>query len=64
MGVKHWQVGATVTDGGVVSGASTANLAVSGFTAAQSGYYTVTISNSAGLVTSQSVYVGAPSPRR
>ena len=53
--------GVTVANGAPVSGAATANLLVTGFTAAQSGYYTVTVSNSAGSVTSPSVYIGVPS---
>ncbi len=53
--------GTVVANGGVVSGATTASLVVAGFTAAQSGYYTVTVSNTAGSVTSASVYIGVPS---
>lgn len=53
--------GATVANGAPVSGATTANLLVTGFTAAQSGYYTVTVSNTAGSVTSAAVYIGVPS---
>lgn len=50
--------GVTVANGGAYSGATSANLTVSGFSATQSGYYTVTASNSAGSVTSGSIYVG------
>jgi pectin methylesterase-like acyl-CoA thioesterase len=50
--------GATISDGGVFSGAGTASLSLSSVGAAQSGYYTVTASNLAGAVTSASVYVG------
>ncbi len=53
--------GATVGDGGAFSGAATADLLVTGFTAAQSGYYTVTVSNTAGSATSAPVYVGVTS---
>ncbi|MEY4487847.1 MAG: hypothetical protein RIQ79_355 [Verrucomicrobiota bacterium] len=53
--------GTTLTNGGVVSGATTASLAVSAFTIAQSGYYTVTVSNTAGSVTSAPVYIGVAS---
>ena len=53
--------GATVANGGAFSGAGTANLVVTGFAAAQSGYYTVTVSNAAGSVTSAAVYIGVPS---
>ncbi len=52
--------GTTVTNGGAYSGATSANLSVTGFGASHSGYYTVTISNSAGAVTSAPVYVGVP----
>ncbi len=50
--------GVVVGNGGGVSGATTASLLVGSFSAAQSGYYTVTVSNSAGAVTSAAVYVG------
>ena len=53
--------GVTVVDGAGVSGASTASLQITGFLPAQSGYYTVTASNSAGSVTSASVYLGVVS---
>jgi pectin methylesterase-like acyl-CoA thioesterase len=53
--------GLTVANGAPVSGANTGSLLVSGFTAAQSGYYTVTVSNTAGSVTSAAVYIGVPS---
>ncbi|MGC4074740.1 MAG: pectinesterase family protein [Nibricoccus sp.] len=53
--------GTTVANGSGVSGATTASLQITGFSAAQSGYYTVTATNSAGSVTSSSVYVGIPS---
>jgi pectin methylesterase-like acyl-CoA thioesterase len=57
-----WQRdGVTVSNGGVVSGATTGSLVVSSFGAAQSGYYTVTASNTAGSVTSAPVYVGVAS---
>lgn len=53
--------GVTVTNDGIVSGATTGSLAVSGFSVAQSGYYTITVSNTAGSVTSAPVYVGVAS---
>ena len=53
--------GATVSNGANVTGATTANLAIAAFSAAESGYYTVTASNSAGTVTSASVYIGLAS---
>ena len=53
--------GATVNNGANVSGATTADLAIAAFSSAESGYYTVTASNSAGTVTSDSVYIGLAS---
>ena len=53
--------GVVVANGATISGATTANLLVNGFTVAQSGYYTVTVSNSAGTVTTAPVYVGLAS---
>ncbi len=50
--------GVTITNAGVVSGAATADLLVGSFSIAESGYYTVTVSNTAGSVTSTPVYVG------
>lgn len=53
--------GIVVPNGNGITGATTANLVVSSFSAALSGYYTVTAYNSAGSVTSSPVYVGVPS---
>jgi len=53
--------GVVVTDGSGVSGAGTASLAFAAFSAAHSGYYTVTVSNSAGSVATSAVYVGLAS---
>jgi pectin methylesterase-like acyl-CoA thioesterase len=50
--------GTTVTDGSGITGATTASLQISSFGITQSGYYTVTASNSAGSVTTSPVYVG------
>ncbi len=53
--------GTTVINGANITGAATAGLAVAAFSAAESGYYTVTASNSAGSVSSASVYIGLAS---
>ncbi|WP_175414762.1 pectinesterase family protein [Nibricoccus aquaticus] len=53
--------GVVVTNGSGISGATSAALQVTGFSAAQSGYYALTASNSAGSVTSSIVYAGVPS---
>ena len=53
--------GATVSNGANVTGAATANLTIAAFSSAESGYYTVTASNSAGTVSSASVYIGLAS---
>ena len=53
--------GVTVADGSGISGATAATLQFSNFSTVNSGYYTVTASNSAGSVTSSQAYVGVPS---
>ncbi len=53
--------GVVVTEGAGISGATSSSLQVTGFSAAHSGYYTLTASNSAGAITTATVYVGVPS---
>lgn len=53
--------GVTVANGANVTGATTADLAIAAFSSTESGYYIVTASNSAGTVTSASVYIGLAS---
>jgi pectate lyase/pectin methylesterase-like acyl-CoA thioesterase len=53
--------GVIVVNGSGISGATTASLQFSNFAASNSGYYTLTASNSAGSVTSAQVYIGLPS---
>jgi pectate lyase/pectin methylesterase-like acyl-CoA thioesterase len=50
--------GVALADGSGISGAATATLQIASFAAANSGTYSVTASNSAGSVTSNSVYRG------
>jgi pectin methylesterase-like acyl-CoA thioesterase len=50
--------GVTIANGANISGAATANLVIGAVGVAESGVYTVTLSNSAGSVTSPGVYVG------
>lgn len=52
------RAGVNVANSANVTGADSASLVLSGFLAAQSGYYTVTVSNAAGSYTSPPVYVG------
>lgn len=53
--------GTIVADSSNISGAATASLALGAFSAADSGTYTVTVSNSAGSVTSAPVFIGLAS---
>ncbi len=55
--------GTVVTDdaGAGISGATTATLSFTNFAAASSDYYTVTVYNDAGSVTTAAVYLGIPS---
>jgi pectin methylesterase-like acyl-CoA thioesterase/sugar lactone lactonase YvrE len=52
--------GVEIADGAGISGATTATLSFASFAAANSGVYTVTVTNAAGSVTSDSVYLGTP----